>query len=66
MAVPIAGDVGHQAVLEPLRDVVAVGTAYLRTDADAVHHLAEQQACNTFADLGFKVGVVTVEIQDDL
>ena len=64
LAVPVAGDVGHEAVLEPLRDVVAIRTADLRPDADAVHHLVEEQSRYAFADLGFEVGEVAVEIKD--
>ena len=65
MAVPVAGDIGHQAVLKPLRDVVTVGVADLRADADAVHHLTEQQARDALADLRLEVGVVAVEVKDD-
>ena len=66
VAVPIAGDVGHEAVAEPLRDVVAIRTADLRPDRDAVHHLAEQQARDALADLRLEVGVVAVEVENHL
>ena len=66
VAVPIAGDVGHQAVLEPLWDVVAVRAPDLRPNRDAVHHLAEQQARDALADLRLEVGVVAIEIKNHL
>ena len=62
VAVPVACYEGHQAILEPLRDVVAVGTAQLRANRGAVHHLTEQQPHDAFADLCLEMGVVAVKI----
>ena len=66
VAVPIARDEGHQAVLEPFWNVVAVRAPDLRPNRDAVHHLAEQQARDALADLRLEVGVVAVEIENHL
>ena len=66
VTVPVTSDESHQTILEPLWYVVAVTAAQLRTYRCAVHHLAEQQSSDAFSDLCFEMGVVAVEVKNDL
>ena len=38
----------------------------MRAYRGTVHHLAEQQSSDAFADLSFEVGIVAVKVEDDL
>ena len=66
VTVPVTSDESHQTILEPLWYVVAVTAAQLRTYRCAIHHLAEQQPSDAFSDLCFEMGVVAVEVKNDL